>query len=590
MAGKDVRNACLCGVIVAAAFLIVNPFAEMPFDDDWSYAFTVRQLLSTGHIIYNGWSAPIILFQAYWGATFCKVFGFSFTTLRFSTLPFAMGSAVVCFLLSRLSGLRSASAIFAALLLGLSPMFLPLAASFMTDVPGLFFMLLSIYALAKAASMRRIGWLAMGTAAGIAGGMSRQVVWIVPISIIPYLLWINRKDRHFGVAALVGWIVVLIDVIATQHWFSKQHGVVIELPVTTCLQSVVSNFWIGLERSRRFILSLFLLTLPASASLVILVGNACRNSKRLLLLSFLVGAAIALTLHLHPDLLQWPWLPNIIWPDGILINFELSGHPPADMPPWIVTAWSVMVFIALGASLVPLLHFVTRKGKLVKLAGKIVTPENDDVVLIIIAIVGTAYLSLLVARSFLLSYFHRYTLPLVPIVTIFTLLFVQRTFAESGIRRFTFAICSTILVFYSAFSVAATRDLFALARARLEAVEMLREAGVEPTAIAAGLEYDCWLQLELEGQVNCFRASNLNHPFNPKRDLTPALCCLYRVEYLRCSDTHPSRFAPVPYNSWLPPFHRVIYVDKFIDPWWYPHPPPDGGRLHLPVPDFEIIY
>jgi Dolichyl-phosphate-mannose-protein mannosyltransferase len=589
MAGKDVRNACLCGAIVAAAFLIVNPFAEMPFDDDWSYAFTVHKLLETGHIIYNGWATAAIITQVYWGAAWAKIFGFSFTTLRFSTLPFAAGSAVVCFLLARLSGLRPAPAIFAASLLGLSPMFLPLATSFMTDVPGLFFMLLSTYALAKAAAMRRTGWLAMSVMAGIAGGMSRQVVWIVPILIIPYLLWINRKDRHFSVAAVVGWIVVLIDIIATQHWFSKQHGVVIEPPLMTCLQSVVSNFWVGMERSRGFILSLFLLTLPASFSLVILVGNACRKSERLLLLSFLVGAAIVLMVHLHPDLLQWPWSPNIIWPGGILINYELSGHPPSDMPPWIVTAWSVIVFIALGASLVPLLDFVTRRGKVVKLARKIVAPENDDVVLIIMAIVGIAYLLLLVARSFRLPDYDRYTLPLVPIVTIFTLVFVQRSFAESGIRRFTFAICSIILVFYSAFSVAATRDLFALARARLDAVKMLRGAGVEPTAIAAGLEYDCWLQLELEGQVNCSRASNLNHPFDPKRDLTPALCCLYRVEYDRCSDTAPSRFLPVHYNSWLPPFHRAIHVDKFTNPWWYPHPPPED-RFHIPVPGFEIVY
>ena len=33
---------------VAVAFLIVNPLVNMPFDDDWSYSFTVRQLLATG--------------------------------------------------------------------------------------------------------------------------------------------------------------------------------------------------------------------------------------------------------------------------------------------------------------------------------------------------------------------------------------------------------------------------------------------------------------------------------------------------------------------------------------------------------------
>ncbi|MGD0540568.1 MAG: glycosyltransferase family 39 protein [Tepidisphaeraceae bacterium] len=589
MARTNLRLACLCGVVVLIAFLIVNPFAEMPFDDDWSYAFTVRRLLETGHIIYNGWSAPVLITQVYWGAMFCKVFGFSFTALRFSMLPFAMGSAVICFLLGRLSGLRSASAVFAALLLGLSPMFLPLATSFMTDVPGLFFMLFSIYALAKSALTRRIAWLAAAVVAAIIGGMSRQVVWIVPLISIPYLLWIGRNDRRFRAAAVAGWILVLIDVIATQSWFSSQHDVVIDPPLLTCLQSAMRNPWFGLDRGGRFILTLFLLTLPVGAGLAILVANACRHRMRLLVLSVLVGAALALDIHFHRELLLWPWSPNLLWPDGILIRNELSGRVSAAMPEWFVTAWSVLVFIALGASLATLLDSATRWRNLVTVAKRIFFPRNGDAVLIIMAIVGIAYLALLLARSTLALVFDRYALPMVPIVAIFTLLFVQRSFPDSRIRRFTFTICSIVLAFYAALSLAATRDLLALARARVQAINMLRDAGVAPTAIAAGLEYDCWTQLHRQRQVNWVYASNRTVLFRPQLGLAPALWCLYRVEYLPAADTQRSEFPPIRYTSWLPPFHRTIYIDKFLDPWWISRPPTDGRSPKPGLVDFETF-
>ena len=502
-----------------------------------------------------------------------------------------MGSAVVCFLLGRLSGLRPAPAVFAALMLGLSPIFLPLATSFMTDISGLFFMLLSIYALANAALARRIArriaWLAVGVAAAIVGGMTRQVVFIVPLIVIPYLLWIGRKDRRFRAAGVAGWVLVLIGFIATQSWFSRQPDVVTYPSLMTSLRWAIQTPRANLDRGGRFILTLSLLTLPVSVCLVFLILDACRRRIRLLLFCALVGIALALDIHSHPDLLHWPWSPNVVWPDGILINCELSGQPPAAMPAWFVTLWSVLVFIALGASLARLADFSTRGRNLATTARRILAPRNGDSAPIILAIVGTAYLALLLTRPMI---FDRYALPMIPIVAIFTLLYVQRYSGGLRVRRVAFTAGAIVLAFYTAFSLAATRDLMALAHARVAAIHALRDAGVAPTAFAAGLEYDCWTQLQLQGHVNYRFASNHSHPVNPNVGLTPALWCRYRVEYNPTPQTHRSHFVPIRYTSWLPPFHRAIYIDQFLDPWWLTHPPPDGKA---PVPngvDFEMLY
>jgi hypothetical protein len=92
MSRTDVRNALICGAAFAAAFFLVNPFAQMPFDDDWSYAFSVRELIQSGHLIYNGWAAPLIITHVFWGALFAKIFGYSFVASRRSSCPWLFPS------------------------------------------------------------------------------------------------------------------------------------------------------------------------------------------------------------------------------------------------------------------------------------------------------------------------------------------------------------------------------------------------------------------------------------------------------------------------------------------------------------------
>ena len=59
--------------------------------DDGPYIFVAKNLASTGHITYNGWSEAMLGWQLYLGAAFIKLFGFSFTAVRMSNLLVAMG-------------------------------------------------------------------------------------------------------------------------------------------------------------------------------------------------------------------------------------------------------------------------------------------------------------------------------------------------------------------------------------------------------------------------------------------------------------------------------------------------------------------
>ncbi len=68
MTERGAVNGLLCALGMAVCVLIARPFAEIGFLDDWSYARTAQLLAQTGHMVYNGWAAPIVGWQAYWGA------------------------------------------------------------------------------------------------------------------------------------------------------------------------------------------------------------------------------------------------------------------------------------------------------------------------------------------------------------------------------------------------------------------------------------------------------------------------------------------------------------------------------------------
>src|SRR5882757_3111253 len=88
-------------VIWAFAELLIRPYGEFPLNDDWSYTLSLQQWYSTHHYHLTGWTSMPLLTQLAWGMAFCKVFGFSFTVLRYSTLVLGLAGGIGAYFLSR---------------------------------------------------------------------------------------------------------------------------------------------------------------------------------------------------------------------------------------------------------------------------------------------------------------------------------------------------------------------------------------------------------------------------------------------------------------------------------------------------------
>jgi glucose-1-phosphate cytidylyltransferase len=116
--------AIFCALAVLSCELISRPFANMGICDDGPYIRVAQNVAATGHIAYNGWSAAMLIWQLYLGAAFIKLFGFSFTTVRSSTL---LVSLALAFFLQRTlvrAGITERNATIGTLALVLSPLYL----------------------------------------------------------------------------------------------------------------------------------------------------------------------------------------------------------------------------------------------------------------------------------------------------------------------------------------------------------------------------------------------------------------------------------------------------------------------------------
>jgi hypothetical protein len=80
----------LCGLVVLVFILLSYPISNQAYWDDFDSTMTALNFARTGHVMFNGWLAPTQGWEIVWGALFIKLFGFSFTVVRLSTLPLVM--------------------------------------------------------------------------------------------------------------------------------------------------------------------------------------------------------------------------------------------------------------------------------------------------------------------------------------------------------------------------------------------------------------------------------------------------------------------------------------------------------------------
>lgn len=557
--------------MLAAATLIPWPLVNMGINDDWSYILTTRTLAHTGHFGYNGWAAPILGWQALWGAMFARLFGASFNVIRLSLIPINLSVPLLYYAILRRCGLNSRHAVFGTLALVLSPVFVPLADTFMTDVTSLFAILVCVYlcqrALAAETDRSALLWLAVAAVSNILLGSVRQVVWLGILVMIPSCGWLLRRRRYAVSLTVALWLVGVVSIQLFLAWFLRHPYSVPE----KLYQGRIGHHEIHLllRATWRSCATLLLLCLPVLAAGLVVY----RRSTKLYLPRIAAAASILLVIVLYLARrnflmrLEPPWLGNIINIGGIFEGPLLFG--PLRQIPESVRLLTLFAVIVCTAAFVEALLTYRRAEP-----APVPAPNGRDLswhsLSILLLPFTAAYCILLVPRAVYVVLFDRYFIMVMAVLIIFMLRWHQERMSP----RLPLLSYITLAVLALA-GVAGTHDLFAMDRARLQLANELQRAGIPRTAVNGGFEYDTVSQVQAWGYVNDFHIVNPPGSFKPQPLHTGPCAYPYsylmpavKPEYVLAADASPcytpTQFPTASYHTWLPPGEHQLFIGKML--------------------------
>jgi len=214
------NNAFLWAGLAAFALtvLLVNPLRETALDDDFAYSLTVRHLLETGNYQTHDWAAPNMLFQAYWGSLFARVLGYSFASLRLSTLVLMLLGLIAFYHLAREHGLDAVPAGLSLLAMFASPLVLRYSFGFNTDIPFLCCLIIALLLWTRAIGLDSYWMMLLGSVASAAAILTRQFGIALLIGLL--CVWGLDRDRWRHASLYMVGLALPTVAAAWQFWYS----------------------------------------------------------------------------------------------------------------------------------------------------------------------------------------------------------------------------------------------------------------------------------------------------------------------------------------------------------------------------------
>lgn len=480
--------------LALAIFFAVVAFAigasrDVPVMDDWTYAWSVERLLHHGRLEVLDWSAVYPVGPAVWGTAWSMALGFSFATLRFSTLFLALGASWALYLILRELDAPRHVALLGAASVAANPVFLLLASSFMTDVPFVTFTLLALLCYVRAVRRDDPAQLWWGGMWACLSCLDRQVGVVTPIAALPLLLGPRRAgiSRATAATALVAtWGVMIVGSLVLTAWL-RPTGEMVKLAdrLAWLLQVPIASY----VRWNLYVLStLAFYALPALLAMATFRG--LWRSRALLLAVPGVAAIMLAFLGEIPT----PLRPGSTWTMAELggTRMLVGGFASAVHWPWLETVLRGMALLAVALVAVALNDEVRRgperSGKVGEgpgigrrcLEGAKAMAARPGAPLVMYLL---GYLALV---NVLWFYNDRYFLVLLPVVAALAL-------GRPAARRAVPPLAWAVTVVFAVVAITGTRDTLRFNQAVRDSWQALVDRGVGPSDIDAGYAWTGWV-------------------------------------------------------------------------------------------------
>jgi hypothetical protein len=453
-------------VFFAVAAAVTGAGRDVPVIDDWTYAWSVEQLLEHGRLAVLDWSSVYPVGPAAWGAAWSLMFGFSFGTLRLSTLTLAaVGCGALYFLLRELEA-SPRVALFGALTVAANPAFLLLASSFMTDVPFVALTLLALVGYTRA--IRRdaphlLWWAGLWACLSC---LERQIGVMTPVAALPLLVRPQGRLTRTAVAVPLAatWLAMLAG-----SW-----AVAAVMPRTGEMELLSDRlrYWFMLSPATYLTYNLYVFVPIAfyalPALLAMAAGRGLWRGRTLLLVVAALAAVMAGVAGEFPAPLRDrnTWTLREIGGGRHL----LSGDWPRPPLPWVDVALRAAGLMALALAV---LAVARRTGA----SWRAVTARTPVVVYL------AAYIALI---NILWFYNDRYALVLLPLLVVVAL-------SGEGAERRPPRLAWMLTAVFAVIACVGVRDTLRFNQAVRDTWQSLVDGGVPPADIDAGYAWNGWV-------------------------------------------------------------------------------------------------
>lgn len=456
------------------AFGLVGVAGDFPLSDDWSYAHAAREMCENDRIDFLPWTGASLIAQAFYGSLLCRIFGFSFTTLRVSTLLLGALADLGVLQLVRTLGFSTKLALFAALVFALSPLRVNLGFTFMTDLPFTCFAIWAAVAYARGLrDGRRSDLLAGAALAAIALLIRQHGLFVAAAASLLALsstnrTWQSRIADAFACAATPAFAFV-----AFHAWLYLIHGAPSGMTNKATEAAGISLLGTGNVAFRALMTSGILL-FPVSC---LVARDIFSKQSRALFLAAAVLSGLW-TFSYYREATVFPYLPNVVRDFGVgaltLRDTQFLGLPAPH------SLFSHSKFLGLFNGGVVVFSTALLGGAWIAALRRTATSAGRFI------LVAAAFMALgsLLHASY---YFDRYLLPILPFAITAALL-GARDSSNDRIGATAWAALGLVAFF----SVAGTHDYMAWNRARYTAVDRLLAEGVGVDEIDAGMEFGGW--------------------------------------------------------------------------------------------------
>lgn len=531
----------LLGLWLACAAL-VNPRGDFPLNDDWSYGLSVQHLLDSGEFRPTGWTAMTLLSHTLWGALFASVGGFSFETLRLSTLLLGFIGLWAIHRFARGLGQPRSLALLLALTLAFNPVYYALSLSFMTDVP--FTVWLMLAALCLCAHLQSGRWLPLllGTALSVVAILTRQIGLAVPIAFAVCLPLFRGLRAPVLARAALPLLIGLAALAVFEHWLEAS-GRMPALYRTSSAELFARLqhplLWLPRLWQPLCAIGLYfgLFALPVLPLLLLLRLRA--QPRRAAVLAVAIAALLAGTL--------WgQWMPlggNILARGGIgpltLKDTYIAGlNNVAALPPLF---WQAVTLGSLASASVLLAALLLGGFAACRRLVARTAEAGDAPGVFLLASAACTLVPVLFA-----GWFDRYLLPILPLLLVGLFALWPATAPRATARHAALGIASLLLLGFAGYAVAATHDYFAWNRIRWQLLDGSVQQGVPAAQIDGGFEFN-----GLNGYDPAYVAA-------PGKSWWWVQDDRYVLSFALMPGYLPARVAL--YDKWLPPAQGTIFI------------------------------